>query len=99
MESLTKAYESEFIRQDSRLRKRENRDELEKLVRAKEAEVGEEKYEIFASIFGRMVSFIRDGTRVRSGIWNRNFAGDTKYAFIKFLASKGLSFQEFLDLN
>jgi hypothetical protein len=30
MESLTKAYESEFIRQDSRLRKRENRDQLEK---------------------------------------------------------------------
>ena len=96
MESLTKSYESEFIRQDSRLRKRENREELEQLVRAKEAKVGEEKYEIFASIFGRMAAFIREGTRARRGIWNRNFAGDTKYAFIKFLASKGLSFQKFL---
>lgn len=99
MESLTKAYESEFIRQDSRLRKRENRDELEKLVRTKEAEVGEEKYEIFARIFGRMASFIRDGIRARTGIFNPHFAGDTRLAFFKFLASKGLSFQEFLDLN
>ena len=98
MESLTKAYESEFIRQESRLRKRENRDELEKLVRAKEAEVGEEKYEIFARVFGRMASFIRDGTRARTGIFNPYFAGDTHRSFLEFLALKGLSFQEFLNL-
>jgi len=98
MEAQTKAYEDEFIRQDSRLREIGNSDELAELVRAKEAEVGQQKYENFAEIFCRMATFIKNGTHVRSGIWNQNFAGDTKSAFIEFLASKGLSFQQFLDI-
>lgn len=70
----------------TRLRKIENRDNLKKLVRAKEAEVGEEKSEIFSRIFGRMATSIQIGTHERPEIFNPHFAGGHALGFFQVLS-------------
>ena len=99
MESQTKAYEDEIIRENFALRADKFKSELAVLVREKEVEAGLQKYEKFAGIFGSMAGFIRNGMAEKSGIWKPTFAEDTKESYHKYLRVKHqMSMDQFMEL-
>jgi hypothetical protein len=100
MESQTKAYEDEIIRNNFALRAENYRDELAVLVREKEVQAGLQKYEKFADIFGRMAVFIRTCKTEQSGIWKPSFATDIAESFYKYLEDNhNMTMEQFMHID
>lgn len=99
MESQTKAYEDELIRENYALRAEKYKTELAVLVRKEEVKAGLQKYETFAEIFGRMAGFIRNSMAEESGIWKSTFKTATEKSFSKYLMDNhNLTMEQFLQI-